>query len=230
MTQTFDTVAWDKLLKELKREWQQGEHLAVFGPTGVGKTTFLAQVLPIRKHVVVLVTKKRDKTISNDFAGYERISEWPPKRIWHTHVLLWPDIEGMTIREAYDKQRSTFQRALNKIFDSENWCLVFDEQHYICQSLQLMPENTMFQHQGRAMGFTIVNGAQRPAWVPLVTFSGSTHIILWKNTHPEDMKRLSSIGGVDKRDLEANLRTLSKHEFVYVNTRKGTSIRSQVER
>lgn len=227
----FDTLGWPNLLREFRREWAQGEHFGVVGPTGVGKTTLLSQVLPVRKNVVIFVTKQHDKVISNDFPGYVKIDRWPPPKAWNEKVLLWPTIgKKQTIRDLYRLQHDVFQEAMDKIFHELNWCCVFDEQHYLCQSLKLTAENTMFQHQGRSSGITVVNGSQRPAWVPLVTFSGSTHMCVWKNTHPEDLKRLSSIGGVDKRDLETNLRSLSKHEFIYINTRKGTSIRSQVER
>jgi hypothetical protein len=210
------------------KDWNQGEHVAVIGPTGVGKTTLISKILPRRKYVVVLVTKVHDDTLRKPFAGFDRIQEWPP-RIHENRVLLWPK-PGKTIRETKVKQREVFKKALDSIFQERNWCVVFDEQHYVCKSLGLQPENEMFQHQGRSSGLSIINGAQRPAWVPLVTLSGSTHVFLWKNTFKGDLTRLSEIGGIDRKEIEANMLGLSKHEFLYVNTRTGTVVRSQVER
>lgn len=228
MVSTYPHMPWEKLRKQFAREWQQGEHVAVIGPTGVGKTTLISQIVPVRKYVVVFVTKVHDSTFQRPFADFERIESWPPKS-YQNRVLLWPKA-GKEIRETITKQRDTFKKALDRIFLERNWCVVFDEQHYMCRTLGLEPENAMFQHQGRSSGLSIVNGTQRPTWVPLITFSGSTHAFIWKNTFKKDADRLSDIGGIDKRDLEANMNTLDKHDFLYVNSRTGTVARSQVER
>lgn len=224
----YQRVAWPNFRSSLVKDWKQGEHIAIVGPTGVGKTTLISELVTARRYVVIFVTKIFDPTVSRDFPGFERIEEWPPK-LHQEKVLLWPK-PGKSIRETYEIQHDVFKKALDSIFLERNWCVIFDEQHYVCQQLKLIPENTMFQHQGRSSGLSVVNGCQRPAWVPLITFSGSTHGFLWRTTFRDDLKRLSDLGGVDKKELEQNMLTLSKHEFVYVNSRSGTTLRSQVER
>jgi len=226
--QVFPTVPWSQLKPTIQREWRQGEHVLVIGPTGVGKTTLIAELIPARNYVVVFVTKVHDDTITDSFRGFDRIEEWPPQK-WQSHVLLWPK-PGKTIRETILKQRRVFGTAMDAIFQDRGWTPVFDEQHYMCTTLGLLPENTMFQHQGRSSKLSCVNGTQRPAHVPLVTYSGSTHCFIWKNTQAKDMGRLSDIGGVDHKALTATMPTLGKHEFLYVNTRNGFTARSQVER
>lgn len=201
----------------------------VNGPTGVGKTTLISRILPARAYVVVFVTKVHDDTLTKDFHGFEVIRDWPPKAS-QNKVLLWPKPDRKGIKETILAQKATFRDAMNKIFLERNWCTVFDEQHYICGSLGLQDENMMFQHQGRSSGLSVVNGAQRPAWVPLITLSGSTHYFLWKNTHNDDLKRLANIGGADKRELSQAMLTLGKHEFIYLNPRTGVAVISQVER
>jgi GTPase SAR1 family protein len=225
---TYPVAPWQQLQSDLMRNWHQGEHVAVVGPTGVGKTTLITRLVEARRYVVVFVSKVHDDTIRKDFKGFERIEQWPPK-IHQDKVLLWPK-PGKSVRDTYLKQRDVFQKAMDSIFLERNWCVVFDEQHYLCHDLKLTPENTMFQHQGRSSGLSVVNGCQRPAWVPLVTFSGSTHSFFWRTTLKNDLTRLSDTGGIDKKELEANMLTLGKHEFVYVNSRKGIAVRSQVER
>lgn len=237
---TYPTVLWRDLFPRILADWRQGEHVTVIGPTGVGKTTLLAQILGARTYIVVLVTKVHDDTITGDFRGFDRIKAWPPKH-YQNRVLLWPDpVKKRTIRSlsstAIDmratkvKQRRVFQDALNEIFGDRNWTIVFDEQHYICKDLKLEDENKMFQHQGRSSGLTVVNGTQRPADVPLITYSGSTHAFIWSNNIDTDFKRLAEIGGMNRRDLEHNMNQLGKHEFIYTNTRSGLIVRSQVER
>lgn len=220
---------WEKVRQHIRSNWQQGEHVSIIGPTGCGKTTLETQILDVRRFVVVFVTKIHDDVLRDEFPGFTRIEKWPPPRAWDEKVLLWPKPEK-TIRGTYLKQREIFKDAIDQIFLERNWCVVFDEQHYICEELRLKPENTMLQHQGRSSGLSIVNGTQRPANIPVVTYSSATHAAIWKLTERKDAQRLADLGGVDTRDLQQNLLGLDKHSFVYVNTRAGDMIRTKIER
>lgn len=224
----FPRVDWDDLHSHIQHTWRQGEHFAIVGPTGCGKTTFESRILPVRQYVVVLVTKVEDATISQDFKGFHRISKWPPK-FHQDKVLLWPKA-GKTIRDTLRIQHDTFQHALNKIFLEKNWCVVFDEQHYVCKKLRLEDENAMIQHQGRSSGLSVVNGTQRPAWVPVVTYSSASHAAIWNTNYRDDLRRLADLGGINARDLADNIQRLGRHEFVYINTRTGDAMKSQVRR
>lgn len=229
MPKEYGTAEWDQLQQHLLSNWKQGEHVTIIGPTGCGKTTLESRALGARDYVVVLVSKIHDDTLSKQFPGFTRIEKWPP-RFHEDKVLLWPRVDKCkTIREVYQKQHDVFKDALDHIFKERNWCVVFDEQHYLCTKLGLQPENEMFLHQGRSSGLSIVNGAQRPAWVPLVTYSSATHAFIYNTNTRSDFKRLADMGGTDTLELEYNIRQLSKHEFVYVNTRTGDLIRSQVK-
>jgi hypothetical protein len=223
----YPTVPFSDLLRNLQRQWLIGEHVTIVGPTGVGKTTLLARILPIRRYTVVFVTKVHDPTISRDFKGYQRITSWPPK-VFQDKLLLWPKA-GKTIRDTIQIQRDTFRTALDSIFQDKQWCVVFDEQHWLCTTLGLSQENAAYLHQGRSSGLTVVNGTQRPAWVPVVTYSSATHGFIWRTTYRDDMSRLGDLGGIDAKQFKANMLRLKKHEFVYVNTRKGITVRSQVK-
>jgi hypothetical protein len=226
----YEFVEWDTLINHLYGTWKQGEHFAIVGPTGAGKTTFESRILPIRKYVVIFVTKIYDDTLTGDFPGFERIEKWPPKS-HQDKVLLWPRLSRKeTIRDIIIKQRRVFQSALDRIFKDRHWTVVFDEQHYMCQVLKLEPENAMYLHQGRSSGLTVVNGTQRPAWVPVVTYSSASHAAIWNTNYRDDLKRLSDLGGLNSRELENNIQRLGKHEFIYVNTRQGDVMRSQVRR
>lgn len=226
----YSHVEWEKFYPYFRRSWKQGEHVAIVGPTGSGKTLFESYVLPVRQYVVILVTKVHDDTISKEFPQFERITKWPPKAT-QDKVLLWPTLgKKDSIRDTQRKQHYVFKDALDKIFKDRNWCVVFDEQHYTCNTLRLEHENAMLLHQGRSSGLSIVNGTQRPAWVPVVTYSSATHAVIWRTTFKNDLKRLSELGGIDERQLARNILDLDKHEFIYVNTRTGDIMRSQVRR
>jgi hypothetical protein len=214
------------MLSYFQSAWKQGEHVAIVAPTGGGKSTLESRILPVRQYVVVLVTKVHDTTLSHDFPQFQRIEKWPPK-LSQDKVLLWPK-PGKTIRETVLKQRDVFKHALDSIFQDRNWCVNFDEQHYMVKKLGLGPENEMFLHQGRSSGLSVVNGTQRPAWVPVVTYSSATHAFIWNTGVVEDLRRLANLGGVNARELAHNIQQLSKHEFIYVNCRTGETMRSKV--
>ncbi len=225
----YDVIPWPTFLAGF--DWRQGEHLTAVSPTGGGKTTLLSRILDRRKYVVVLATKRHDDVLRKDFPGYKVARDWPiPSH--HDRAILWPN-KGKTIPAFREAQRDVFGRAMDAMFFQRGWTMVVDELHYVADKesgLGLPGPIVMALHQGRSSGITVVTGMQRPSWVPVVTFSGSTHAFLWKTTHPDDLKRLSALGGVHIKELAANLTQLDKHQFIYVNTRSGADpVRSQVQ-
>lgn len=222
----YPTVEWDEFFRRFV--WNQGEHLVAIAPTGGGKTTLLSRILPRRKYVCIFVTKTFDPTFATEFGGYRRIEEWPPPSHLD-RILLWPK-PGKTIKETVANQKRVFKTALDRIFVERGWTVVIDEEHWLSKVLGLDLEVATFHHQGRSSGITVVDGIQRPAWVPVVTYGSADHAFLWKTTDVDDMRRLRALGGVDHQRLAANLLHLDKHQFIYVPTRSGRSaVISQVK-
>lgn len=216
----YETVAWEDFTESFR--WRQGEHLLVVKPTGGGKSTLLSALLPLQKAPaqVVLVTKVFDETFTKHFPkreGWRRIHEWPPPR-YADKVLLWPK-PGKTIRETKGIQRRVFREALDRIFQERGWTVVFDEEHYMCADLGLSEEVAMFHHQGRSSGLTVVDGIQRPKFVPRITFSSATHAFIGNTTDRDDLKVLSDLGGVDAKALASEAITLDYYEFLYIPAR-----------
>lgn len=227
----FDSVGWREFLDGFV--WRQGEHLTIVKPTGGGKTTLLGQLLPYQRGpaVVVFVTKTYDTTIRKQFSrasGWHVVSEWPPPR-YVSRVLLRPP-RGKTIRETVAIQRRVFRHALDRIFLERGWTVVFDEEHYMCATLGFSPEVAMFYHQGRSSGLTVVSGIQRPKYVPLITFSSTTHAFIGNTTDRDDLKRLSDLGGINAKELEGAAKSLEFFEFLYIPARgKSSPVRTTVE-
>jgi hypothetical protein len=216
----YAEVPWDTFTQSFR--WRQGEHLLIVKPTGGGKTTLLANLLPFQKAPaqVVFVTKVYDATITKQFSkkdGWYRVEKWPPPR-YADKVLLWPRA-GKTITETLEIQRRVFLDALDSIFQERGWTVVFDEEHYLCSELGLSKEVAMYHHQGRSSGLTVVDGIQRPKYVPLITFSSATHAFIGNTTDRDDLKRLADLGGVDAKQLQAEAMVLDFYEFIYVPAR-----------
>lgn len=213
--------------------WNQGEHMVILAPTGAGKTTLISEILPKRKYNIIFGTKKADEMY--DFIernrGYRRVESFDEIKHWERNILLWPKHEG-TIRQTYAKQRNVFIDALNHIVKQGGWSTWFDEMKYMHGPLRMGPELTFMYEQMRSIKSTVIGAAQRPMDIPLSALTNATHSFLWKNTKAEDAKRLADIGGIDAKEVQAELKTLGAREFLYIKTR-GTEahiVRTQVER
>jgi len=227
---SIESVSWPEFKRRFK--WLQAEHVAVIAPTGAGKTTLIRELLPQRSHVVFLGTKRQDKLYNQLLAdGYYRVESFSDIKPWMKRVLLWPKHTD-TIPGTIAKQRARFQTAFDRIASQGGWCVVADECKYIAEMLKLSTHLTFCQEQLRSNFGTNVSGAQRPFWLPRSVLSNASHVFIWKTTDPDDLKRLSDIGGINKRLVASELATLGKHEFIYIHTR-GTEtamMRSQVRK
>src|SRR5882762_8512664 len=68
-------VPWSVFLAWLQEAWAPGQHLAIIGPTGEGKTTFVVGILGLRQWVIALDPKGEDETLAA--SGYIRITSLP---------------------------------------------------------------------------------------------------------------------------------------------------------
>ena len=216
-------VPWDKFLTMFR--WEQGEHVTLVGHSGSGKSTLGLSLLPYRKYVTVVVTKPRDPILSKfRKQGYRIVREWPPPED-ATKVVFWPPIEKS---ENLETQRVDVAKCLRDIYTTGGWCVYVDEGTYVSDFLGLAQELRLLWLQGRAMGVSLVTGAQRPRYLPLEAYSQSTHLFLWVANDRYDVKRLAEIGGAVAPTVQSVIPTLAKHECLYVNTRDGELLRTNV--
>lgn len=229
--QEFPRIPWAQFLTMF--DWKQGEHVAMIAPTGAGKTTLMAELMPLRKYSIMLGTKPKDRSYHKIMREHDlaRIDSVKEIKSWHTKYLLWPqyteDIERTMVI-----QKRAFREGLNTVVNQGGWTLWVDESKYIAEMLGLKRELTFALEQLRSIKATVVCGAQRPAWLPMSVLSSSTHVFIWKTTLREDAKRLADIGGIDADAVFSALKSLDRHEFLYIRTR-GTDARvviSQVGR
>src|SRR2546423_7655276 len=82
----FTVVRWEKFAPVFAKAHTQGEHVAIVGQTGSGKSVLglsLCKIIAKRRgrdgrpaRVVVLATKPRDDTITS--LGWPTVKKWPP--------------------------------------------------------------------------------------------------------------------------------------------------------
>lgn len=218
----------------MRATWKQGEHTVIIAPTGRGKTVLMQQLLPLRSDVVFFGTKTYDEEYDRlmNEQGFNRVRTWPPPP-YHRRVMFWPT-PGATMAETRVTQRREFDKALSAIFRNGKWTCCFDELHWMSDALRLRDDIAHMHHQGRSSKLTLIDGFQRPAFVPVIVYSSATHVFAWGTNTRADLDRLQTVAKLDaltKRQLSEAFGSLDTHEFIYVNTRDNKPpVISQVRR
>lgn len=212
-------VPWDEFAARF--DWKQGEHVALVGPTGRGKTTLALAILPRRSWVCILATKAKDSTLAGltgKRGGYKRITAWPPPNDTTQRVLLWPRWTGTASRGL---QARTIRRAVDDIFGEEAWCIFTDDVQYLTSELRLGDVLDTLWLQARSLGISVVAATQRPRHVPLNMWTMSTHLFVWGTAHKGDLKSLGELGGLNMDTIRSEVEHLTGHDVLYINTRTG---------
>ena len=226
-------VDWNDFINGVFK-WRQGQHVGLIGPTESGKSTLTYGILPLRKYVTFFATKPKDSTLDQfaATAGFERIEVWPPKNKWTNRPvkpekmprrILWPDAR---VLGATSRQRAVFGAAIDDIYRSGGWCVVWDEFWYMTNILELEKESRIFLQQARSNDISFVMGAQRPSRIPLEMFDQSTHLFFWRDNDESNLKRMSGIGWLSADLIRSLVARLEPHQVLYLNARTGAMYRT----
>ena len=218
-------VPWDRFIRDELR-WNSGEHFALIGPTGQGKTTMLLNLLPFHPYVVVFATKPRDATMDALIrSGYYRMDEWRsldprdfPRRV------LWPDATRL---DSIMHQRDSFHSAFGAIYREGGWTVAIDETWYMANELKLGHDIKVFLLQARSLGISLVCATQRPAMIPVEIYDQSTHIMFWRDNDETNLKRISGISYRSADLIRHVVSNLESHQVLYINTRTGRMVRTR---
>lgn len=226
-------IPWDKFITEELR-WRSGEHFALIGPTGQGKTTMLLNLLPLHPYVVVFATKPRDTTMDNLIAsGYVRMERWRSlDPMYYPRRVLWPNAGTL---DAQKMQNETFHDAFSRIYREGGWTVALDETWYLANTLSpkrvgfedLGKDIKMYLLQGRSLGISLICATQRPAFIPLEVYDQSTHLMFWRDNDETNLRRISGIGWRSADLIKHIVSNLEMHQVLYVNTRTGRMLRTR---
>ncbi len=237
-------VPWVQLYSYLRRNFQQGDHVAILGPTGSGKTHIALEVAELRSYVILIACKPEDPLIQDAMRrGYWLVPTdqlevpYVDGKPYHRRIIYWPRLSerqrsrlphAQLLASERAMQRPRVGAALGYVRHNGHWAVVLDEGTYVCRDLGLQRDVDSALFQFRTLNSSIIILGQRPSWMGRYALSQPTHLFLFNTNDREDRKALGDISGVDTalvRDLVGALK-FKQHEFLYIDTRERTMFRS----
>lgn len=233
-------VRWEKFIPIFSSNHKQGEHVAIVGQTGSGKSVLglsLCKVIARRRgrdgrptRVVVLGTKPRDDTMKALVGDWPIVKKWPPS-YGQEHCIVWP--RGSTPDKMVARQRATFRPLLDTIYHEGGQTLYIDEAgHFETPPPKgLGLETTMEQYwtSARSLKVTLIAGTQRPRHVSRSMWSEPSWIFIFAPDDEDDLRRVAELSGA-KNSVLSVAAALGPHEFLCVRRQRGNDKRLYVSK
>lgn len=237
-------MPWAQLYSYLTVEFKQGDHVAIIGPTGAGKTHVAFPLAELRRQSIVVACKPHDPLVVDALAHGYWLNEtdkleipYSDGRPLHRRVIYWPRLGERTRRKlpqerilAAEKahQKPRVGSAIGYVRNEGHWCLVMDEGTWVCRDLGLQRDIDSALFQFRTLNSSVIILGQRPSWMGRYVLSSPTHLFLFSTNDRNDRKALGDIGGVDSKLVAEIVGRLDfdAHEFLYIDTRRRRMFRS----
>lgn len=215
------SAEWSIFLRWLDAVWNAGQHFALCGPTGEGKSTFAVGILSLRQWVMALDAKGEDPTLAA--SGFLRVNKFPlPRRVRNDVAENKPArliIGGPTTTLAEERYlRQLLGQAVAMVRHQGGWTMYADE-------FQILADLRMFGlgkaiEQGlvsaRAKGTSIVTSFQAPAWVPKAATRQASYVAMWPTRDRAMIKSVAEGMGRDWRELEIVVDELPEFHCVVI--------------
>ena len=202
-----------------------GQHWALTGKTGEGKTTLAVGVLQTRKYVLALDPKGEDDTLAA--SGFRRVTALPPKSRFPRDIQR--DLEegrpvrlivGGGSRTAADDAtlRQLMEDALEYVRQAGGWTTYVDEFQLVgdIRLFRLGPQVERMLISARRDKATVITSFQAPAWVPKASTRQASVIVAWKTGDRQMMKNIAETAGRPWKIIEAVLDELPKYHVLVI--------------
>jgi hypothetical protein len=216
-------LPWEKFRAYMAWAWKPGQHIALIGPTGEGKTTFAAGILADRKWVLALDPKGEDETLTA--SGFRRVSTLPGQAlspVWRARhwqaAREWDHIQN-NIAAGYparvivggpartEQQDTANQDLMRRAFayarEAGGWTVYVDEFELISSQrmFRLGPNVERMLISARREGTSVVTSFQAAAWVSKHATRQARFTAIWPTGDRQMIKNVAESMGRDWREL-----------------------------
>lgn len=185
-------------------EWKPGEHMAVIGRNGTGKSVLISRLMENRRYGIIVKTKPDDVDYTDDWLVVESLER---VRRGHYRYILEPP---------HDRQRIELWKTSEFVWRTGGWTFNLDELFYAIDSLRLnVPEVgapiDKLLTQGRSKKITMVCGMQRAARITRFAISEATHVICFA----VEGREAKIVGEATSKRMEETVQRLGMYEFAW---------------
>jgi energy-coupling factor transporter ATP-binding protein EcfA2 len=228
-----NVIEWDEFAVMFSRAHKQGEHIALVGPNGTGKTQLgveLCKIIGARtgrdgrpSRVTILNFKPRDDTVSaiQKNGDWPTIKEWPPG-FGQEHCVVWP--RGGPPSTAAKRHRAIFIPLLDTIYAEGGQTVYIPEAAYFERpppaGLGMGGTMEQFWSTARSLKLTVISDTQRPRQVTRLMWSEPAWLCVFHVDDNDDLKRVAEMSG---RQIEVwgVVPKLGGHEFLCIRRQRG---------
>lgn len=225
-----EVLQWEDFQVMFQGAHKQGEHVAIVGPTGSGKTVLgieLCRIIGSRiaedkrpSRVTILQFKPRDDTLKMLIPDWPVIKEWPPS-YGQEHCIVWP--RSKTPSKAARLHRAVFLPLIDTIYNEGSQTIYVPEAAYferpLPKGLGMAPTMENLWSTARSLKLTVVSDTQRPTHVTRLMWSEPAWLMIYPPDDEEDLKRVAQLSGEKVAVLNIVPR-LGEHEFLCVRRQR----------